>query len=335
MVNILPVEDKTAWEKFVLTWAPQSLFQSWLWGEVQERLGAKIWRIGLYDGEALIGIAQIMKVAAKRGTFLHIRHGPIFAQQKKDYWKQVLSHIVDLARREAAWFIRLGPLIENSATNGELFSSLGLKPAAIHAMDAECCWILDLDQLEEQLLSGMRKTTRYEVRRAQKLGVRVKRSVDAQDLNVFFALYKKTSDRHGFVPHSGIREEFEVFVREKNAVLLLADYQGEVLAGAIILFYGSQGIYHHGASVSSKIPASYLVQWEAIREVMKRGMKVYNFWGIAPDDSVNHPWRGITLFKKGFGGREKEYIHAHDLPVSPWYVIPRTVETIRRISKGY
>lgn len=335
MLNVLSIENKTVWEKFLGMYAARSLFQSWLWGEVQIKLGVKIWRLGFYDGDTLIGIAQVMKVKAKRGTFLHVRHGPILVEQKKEYWKQVLSHMIDLAHRAGAWFIRVGPLIENTQNNHVLLSSLGFRPSAIHAMDAEFCWILDLTQSEEQLLAGMRKTTRYEIKLAQKLGVTVEQSTDPRDLHAFFRLYKETSDRHRFVPHEGIGEEFKVFAAENKAVLLLGKYQGNSIAGAIVLFYGNQGIYHHGASISSKIPVSYLVQWEAIREAKKRGMNVYNFWGIAPEDKINHPWRGITLFKKGFGGREIEYIHAHDFAVSPFYVIPRTIETIRRLSRGY
>ncbi|MBI5619932.1 peptidoglycan bridge formation glycyltransferase FemA/FemB family protein [Candidatus Gottesmanbacteria bacterium] len=335
MLNVTSIENKTVWEKFLLTHAGHALFQSWLWGEVQIKLGTKIWRLGFYDGDTLIGIAQVMKVGARRGTFLHVRHGPILIEQKKEYWKQILSYMVDLAHRAGAWFIRVGPLIENTQNNNVLFSTLGLRPSAIHAMDAEFCWTVDLTQSEEQLLAGMRKTTRYEIKHAQKLGVTVEQSTDPYDLDAFFRLYKETSGRHGFVPHQGIGEEFEVFAAENKAVLLLGKYQGNSIAGAIVLFYGNQGIYHHGASIFSKIPASYVVQWEAIREAKKRGMNVYNFWGIAPEDNINHPWRGITLFKKGFGGREIEYIHAHDLAVSPFYVIPRTIETIRRLSRGY
>ena len=334
-LTMRPIKEPDVWENFLLTHAPKSLFQSWAWGDVQERLGVRVWRLGFYENDVLVAIAQIMKVAARRGTFLHVRHGPVFKEQKREYWKEVLAHIVDFGKQEMAWFIRIGPLIEDCPANRALFSSFGLKPAAIHAMDAEYCWVLELSQPEEQLLAGMRKTTRYELRHAQKLGVVIEQSTEPKDLDAFFELYKETSDRHGFVPHQGIREEFEVYAGQNKAVLLLGKHEGKTLAGAIILFYGNQGIYHHGASLSSKIPASYLVQWEAIRQAKNRGMNVYNFWGIAPENKIKHPWRGITLFKKGFGGREIEYIHAHDLPISPLYVVSRFVETVRGQLRGY
>ena len=329
------LEDNIVWENFVFSHAPRSLFQSWFWGEVQKKLGATVWRMGFYDNDTLIGIAQIIKVIARRGTFLHVRHGPIFIQQKKKYWQEAVSDIRDLAQDERAWFIRVGPLIDDSASNQDMLLRLGLRPSAIHAMDAEHCWMLDLNQSEEQLLAGMRKTTRYEIRRAMNLGVAVEMSQSLKDLDIFFKLYKETSDRHGFVPHEGITEEFEVFTKANKALLLLGKHEGKILAGAIILFYGNQGIYHHGASISTKVPVSTLIQWEAIKEAKKRGMNVYNFWGIAPENKANHPWRGITLFKKGFGGGEVEYIHAHDLPVSPFYVVARAIESIRRLSRGY
>jgi len=100
----------------------------------------------------------------------------------------------------------------------------------------------------------------------------------------------------------------------------------------IILGFSILGM---AAIIFSKIPASYVVQWRSILEARKRGINLYNFYGIAPDDKPNHPWRGITLFKKGFGGREINYIHAHDLPVSPMYLVPRTIEAIRTKMRGY
>jgi len=317
------ITSSNAWDSFVKEHSPMALFQGWEWGEVVKAEGHKVWRFGWYDKEALVAVAQVQKVSARRGTFLHVRHGPILKDQKIAVWKMVLEDLKKLAGEEHAWFIRISPQIDAIS-----FPKLGFVPAPIHAMDAELCWVLDLDKSEEEILTGMRKTTRYEIRRAEKLGV----TVDT-GLKDFFALYTQTSQRHGFVPHSGIREEVEVF--GNNAIVLNAIFEGKTIASAIILFWGDQAVYHHGASIQSKVPASYLLQWEAIREAKKRGKKIYNFWGIAPDDRINHPWRGITLFKKGFGGRQMEFMHAQDYLVSPLAVIPRSVESLRKRLKGY
>src|SRR3989344_5682679 len=100
-MKIKEVTDKKIWEKFISDYSPVSLFQSWNWGEAIRKLqiiplqrdpangGTNyklqiLWRLGVYDDNNLVGIAQVVKVIAKRGTFLHIRHGPILREWKKE-----------------------------------------------------------------------------------------------------------------------------------------------------------------------------------------------------------------------------------------------------------
>ncbi len=181
----------------------------------------------------------------------------------------------------------------------------------------------------------MRKTTRYEIRQAEKLGVQVRMSTDQKDIKEFLELYTKTATRQKFVPHQGITEEFRAFAPTGRALLFLGYHEKKLLSGALILFVGNQAIYHHGASVYSKVPVSVYVQWKAMLEAKKRGAALYNFWGVAPENKPKHPWWGFSQFKKGFGGREMGFLHTQDLPTSPLYVFPWVVETIRRITRGY
>lgn len=303
---------KETWNTFILRHSPGALFQSWEWGEMESKLGHRIWRLE-WPG----AVAQVVKVSARRGTFLHVRHGPVFRDENT--LPKILDDLKTLARKEHAWFVRISPQVAT-------LPKLGLVPAPIHAMDAEICWVLDLTKTEEELLAGMRKTTRYEIKHAQQ--VHVEKSTD---IRRFLRLYDVTSQRHNFVQHRGIQEEFETL----DCALYVASYGGKDIAAALIAYFGGEAIYHHGASIPTKIPASYALQWHAIREAKSRGMKVYNFWGIAPNDNESHPWWGLTVFKKGFGGREVRYVHAQDLPVSPFYVIPKTIERIRKRLKGY
>ncbi len=178
----------------------------------------------------------------------------------------------------------------------------------------------------------MRKTTRYLIKKAQKIGVKVEKSYN---IETFLNLYKNTSIRQGFIPHKGLKEEFDIFAKGGKAILYFASYNGGIIAGALILFIGNQAIYHHGASLSNEIPASYLIQWDAILEAKNRHMKIYNFWGIAPFGKEGHPWKGLTLFKTGFGGRVQEYLHTQDVPFSNLYYFTYFIESLRRLKKGY
>lgn len=328
------VNDQAKWEKFLKNHGKGNLFQAWEWGEVQQYLGFSVRRLGLYEDKELIGLAQTIVVPAKRGKFIHLRHGPVFrnADFAKKHWIVLIDYLRDFAKKERAWFLRMSPLIEDSPQNMKNMAEMGFRPAPIPAQDAEVCWVLDLNRPEEQILAGMRKTTRYLIRQAEKLGVVVEVS---QDIDGFLKLYRETARRQAFVPHRGVREEYEIFSDAKKAILLAGKYKNQLLAGAIILFHNDEAIYHHGASVGSKVPVTYLLQWRAILEAKKRGLKYYNFWGIAPDDSPRHPWRGLTSFKQGFGGRSLRYLHAHDLPLSPRYHISYMIERLRKIARGF
>lgn len=333
--SIAPILDESQWEWFMLRTNPNALFQSWAWGEVGKRMGSVVDRFGIWEGSTLMGIFQTVEVRAKRGSFLHVRHGPVLANDSAKLWKAVVSFLTSEAKKRNVWFVRMNPVVADSPHMQKLVTLVGGRPAAIHRMDGEQCWVLDLTVPEETLLAGMRKSSRYEIRRADKVGVTIYSTSDPVHIEDFMTLYGHTSSRHGFVPHLGIREEFEIFAKRKQAMLYLGKHDNTIISGAIILYYGHQAIYHHGASVPSQYPVSHAVQWEAIKEAKKRGMNVYNFWGIAPDDSPKHPWRGITVFKKGFGGSEVNYIHAIDIPVSPMYVMPRMIETLRKAMRGY
>jgi lipid II:glycine glycyltransferase (peptidoglycan interpeptide bridge formation enzyme) len=262
-----------------------------------------------------------------------VRHGPILSDLTSNVLETVIHALQHLAKDEKASFIRISPLLGSQYTS--LFARFGFHPSPMHAMDAEYCWVLDLDSPVDVLLSNMRKSTRYDIKRATQMGVVVTYSEKERDLESFFRLYAKTSVRHGFVPHSGIRQEFTIFVREHKARLYIATYKRKRLAMAIILYYGNQAIYHHGASVPTKVPASALLQWTAIQDAKAKGLPLYNFWGIAQEGNAKHPWAGITGFKKGFGGRSMEYLHAQDKAISPLYILSYSIETVRRLYKGY
>lgn len=331
-MDVRPFTDHTEWNKFIETHNPWAFFQSWEWGEVQKKIRHEVIRWGFFDQGQLTGVAQIILVEAKRGTFLHIRHGPVFAIEKSQLWDLFIRECRKLGRNRNCDFIRVSPMIENSPNNRKLMSTLGFRSSPIHRMDGEICWVLNLGKTEEEILTQMRKTTRYLIRHAEKTGVKI---CESTDVDRFLSLYIQTAKRQEFVPHQGIREEYILFSKAKKAHLFMAQQDNNLLAASIFIRFGSQFIYHHSASVPSKTGASYFLQWYAIRFARKLGLRYYNFWGIAPGTTRRHPWNGITLFKQGFGGEEKQFIHAQDLPLTSFYFVTWLVETIRRIYRGY
>jgi vancomycin resistance protein VanK len=178
-----------------------------------------------------------------------------------------------------------------------------------------------------------------------------------RDLPFFLQLYEETRKRHHFVPYPSdfIRAQVMQFSQltayssqlKARCALYLARYQGEVVASSLHMIYGGETSYHHGASTAKypKVPASYLLQWRAIQDALRRGDRMYNFWGVAPIDPLlasrsllparRHPFAGVTTFKTGFGGQLLELVHCMDLPLSRKYWLTFGIETLRKIRRGF
>ena len=333
------IKEKATWENFLLGCSEKTFLQSWNWGESQIKNGNKIWRFGIYGGNSLLGIALVIKIVAKRGTFSFCPHGPIIKNPKFEILNTLLEKLKEIAKEEGASFIRISPVWERNKENIEIFKNLGFREAPIH-IHPELTWELDITPPEDNLLMQMRKTTRYLIRQAQKNSdVKIEMSQSLDNLEKFNELYQTTVDRHHFAPFSldYLKNEVSVFLPDNQIVIFLGKYKEELIASAIIIFWQGIAFYHQGASSLRypRISASYLLQWEATKEAKKRGCKIYNFWGIASTESKRHPWAGLTLFKKGFGGYKKEYVKTQDLPLSSKYWLNYLVEKIRKFKRGF
>ncbi len=332
---IKEIKDKNIWENFFIPTTNKTFLQSWYWGEFQKNLGEEVKRVGIFSHDQLIAVFQIVKIKAKRGTFLLVSHPLSVKKEILDFFVKELKKLA-----KGCHFIRFSPICERNEDNQRMFASLGFKKAPIH-VHPELTWELDLNLTEEELLRNMRKTTRYLIKQGgNNTDLLIEKSSDIKDIKIFNEIYQSTVERHNFHPFSLNYLEKEFLNFKNNTLIFLAKYKGDYIASAVVIFWSNIGFYHQGASNQKypKIPASYLMQWEAIKEAKKRGCKKYNFWGIADvkteKELIKHPWKGLSLFKKGFGGYEKAYLKTQDLPLKFRYKFIRLFEVLRKKKRG-
>ena len=332
MLSVKRIVSKQIWENYLKNCRQVSFLQSWNWGEFNQSLGNEIFRLGFYQKKILKGVALVIKKKAKRGIYLECPAGPLIDWQD-EYFRIFINEIKSIAEKEKAVFIRVRPNILDSQANRQLFKNQQFIKAPMH-LHAETTWVLDLDESEQELLKKMRKNTRYSIKKAQKIGVKVEKSIDKKDITLLYDLQMEAVKRHKFVPFSKqyFLKQLESFKKDDQIQLFKAVYQGKTLAISFIIFYGDEAVYHYSGSSNQlrQVPASYLLQWQAIREAKKRHLSVYNFWGIAKTDNPNHRFYGVTLFKKGFGGKRIDYLPAQDLPLKTSYWLNYLLESFRR-----
>lgn len=337
MIEIKQIKDKNKWEDFLSKQKFTLMTQSFKYADFYEQMNEKAIVIGVYKDNKLVLGSLIASVHAKRGSFLFLPYGPV-GEHKKEYLEIFFNYLKKIAEHKKYSFIRVSPFVEDNEQNRGLYKNLSFKKAPIHML-AETTWILDLKDSEETILKNMNKNHRNLIHRCEKEGVEIKIN-NTENLKDFNKLHDLTAKKHNFVRFSDeyIKKEFQAFLPDEvlNFQAFLTD--GRLDSSAIIYFYKKMTAYRHGASLNldNKIPTSYLLQWSAIKEAKKRGIEYYNFWGIAPEKSnKNHPFRGITHFKKGFGGFQLDLLHSYDLVISPKYYFNWLVEIIRAKKRGF
>lgn len=214
--------------------------------------------------------------------------------------------------------VRFDPPVDKDCGEGKITA---LKKA-VNDIQPPDTVVLDLSATEEELLAAMKPKWRYNIRLAEKKGVKI--TVHGEEaLDDFYTLFKTTGQRDGIAIHS--KAYFERLFRtaaqypDVTVRIYRADFEDEKLAAIITLFLGNQAVYLYGASSNEKrnLMPTYLVQWKAICDGKKAGCTEYDFYGIPPTDDENHPMHGLYRFKTGFGGKIIHRIGSFDYSYSP------------------
>ncbi len=204
---------------------------------------------------------------------------------------------------------------------------------ASHDMQPRETFVIDISKDEDMLLAEMKSKTRYNIRLAEKKGVRVFLSNNERFRKAFVDLVTGTADRKGIVPHP--RKYYEKMLETllgDTATLFVAEHESDILGVNLMVFHDGTATYLHGGSadVKREYMAPFLLQWEAIREAKRRGCTRYDFGGIRTVSSQqsavnkkqstsNNGWEGITRFKIGFSPATEPIVFpgCYDIVLSP------------------
>ena len=333
-VTVKNIEEEKEWEDYLSRHPKANFLQSWYWGEFHNALGNEIQRSGFYKNGKLIGVMLSIVEKARRARYLTIPGGPIIDWKDVRVVSSFVGEIKKIAKSTNCAFVRVRPQLEKNEFSKKIFSDYKFVGAPMY-LHAELTSQLDIKKSEQELLSQMRKNTRREIKKAILLGIKVSSSSNPSSIKQFFKLQTLTAKRQRFVPFSYkyLYEEFKAFSKTNRVLVYTAYFGNKLLTMAFIIFYGKEAVYHHGASTldGRKYPGAYVIQWEAVKEAKKRGCTRYNFWGVASPNDTNHRFYGVSVFKRGFGGYDLQYLPAQDLIIDyPRYALNFAIETLRR-----
>lgn len=346
------------WDSFVSGHPKGHLLQSWAWGEFKERHRWPAERVLVSDadGKPLAG-AQILYREVAGIALAYVPKGPVVDWQDRPVADELVRAVRQAARKHCALYLKIEPnepddraLSEMLAERyGFVVSGETIQPRSTIRVDLSGePGDLDAKKTEPNTwLARMGDKHRYNIRLARRRGVTC-RLAEPADFGAFYQLMVVTGQRDQFGTHAAsyYRDAWELFKNspQGNAALVLAEFEGKIVAGAMVFAFGGESAYLYGASSDEhrrEMP-TYLVQWTAMLWAKAQGARFYDFWGI-PDEvgegagdldndkleqkNVRDGLWGVYRFKQGFGGETVRYAGTFDLPYSrPLYRVWRRVQ---------
>lgn len=318
-----------------------SFIQSPFWSELQCEIGLEAFSLSaVTEGEEVVGIAFCTVIRAKRGKYLYVRNGPVLDWNNTELAAQFINHLKAVAKTLGLWFIRISPLVGQDSNYTNFIKSLGGLDCPVSEVEALDTRILDLELSEEDLLISVKKKTRYLIRQAEK-SFELKSEVyfDNSKFEEFYSIFQETVERKKWnsLSYNYIKKEFNVFAKNNAAYMVLIKQGEKYVSGGIFIKFLNQAVYHYGAStsLSEKVPLAYLMLWKAILTAKQENCDFFNYWGVSPENKPNHPWFGLSLFKRKFPGFDQHWHTAQDIPVSYKYLFTNFIDKVDKKRKGY
>ncbi len=343
-VRLSNPDEDAAWDAFVEQVPWGHLLQTARWGRFKSAFGWEVRRVVVEDDGRLITGAQCLIRRLAIGSAAYVPRGPVAAPDDHATLSALLPALHSVARDVGAVFLKLEPPWEQDAPGAAWLTTQGFRPDA-PTVQPRATIVVDLTAEPEEILARMKSKWRYNIRLAGRKGVTVRPATE-EDLSAFYELMQVTSRRDRFPIHTAeyYAEAWRRFVPSGHGVLLLAEYEGELLAGIMVFAYGDAAIYLYGASSDrhrNRMP-NHLLQWEAILWARSRGCTAYDLWGI-PNEvwdtqyavrstqyedreqkagskdrgaGTGNLW-GVYRFKEGFGGRVVRWVGAFDYVYRP------------------
>ncbi|MAU08942.1 MAG: hypothetical protein CL607_03910 [Anaerolineaceae bacterium] len=324
MINTPTAEE---WDAFVLQHPRGHILQLSAWGDLKSQYGWDADRVAVCNanGDVVAG-AQILfrPLPMRLGTMAYIPFGGYVTADEQ--WPALWQAVREVSKKHGAAFLKWEPGFYTDEHVPD-FAAMGFKESP-QTVQPPNTIMLDISDSEDDILARMNQGTRRKIRKSLKNDIAYIEAVPEQ-VAQFTDLMQVTGERNDFGVHepSYYALQHQLFVPD-HAALILAQHEGEILAGVFVFAVGDTAQYISGASsnVNRNLMASYGVQWQGIQWAKARGCHTYDMWGIPdePEDQLEAQFQersdglwGVYGFKRGWGGQVIRSAGAWDMVYNP------------------
>ena len=268
--------------------------------------------------------AQVRRLPLGR-TFWYVPHGPVldYDVQGGDRLRAVAIGLREAARRDRAMAVKLEPRLELGQRRSSV-PSLAPRAATLQLARPDW-WSWPTTKRCWPASTRTRATPCDAPNGRASPSPHSTMPATCGRSTISTALVLETQRRAGFPkpPLQRYRTAWRGMASAGRAVDLRGAPEEQLLASGMLVIVGDRSFYLFAGSLREekgepKRYASYLLQWAMMRHARDAGARVHDLWGIAPEGATaEHPWYGVGLFKKGFGGRPVMWAGTWDIVVDP------------------
>lgn len=317
------------WDAFVARIPGGDLVQTSAWAATKRGVGLETELVLVRDrtGRCVGGGLLVVKRLRAGLAAGYVARGPLAHPSVPGTSAVVLDAVIDRARSLRISCLVVQPPEGEQLLDAEL-RSRGFQEGAPEVAPGATIR-LDLAQSNEQLLLGMRKARRREIRRAIREEVDISLS---SDVELFHRLHTATAIRQGFAPLSlnYLEHQWRELAPNTRLAFLLARHTGAPAAGVWLTSFNGVVTFRLAgwdASIPSPKYVNEALHWRAIQWARDVGASVYDLGGLdrkvaqlllsgepLPPDFT----RSYGFFKLGFGGSPMLYPPPRILIFNRW-----------------
>jgi hypothetical protein len=189
------------WDDFVAAAVGGAYQQTSMWAEVKATLGWRCARLVLRGSQGIVAGCQVLlRPVPWLGAIAYASRAPLVAGHDPRALESLLEALHELALQERILYLKVQP----PPGRGDMAVVLGARGFVESTLDVAPAVTVrvDLDRSPEALLAAMRRNTRTNIRKAQRLGVQIREGGEA-DLGTFMRLLGATARRRDSPPIPG------------------------------------------------------------------------------------------------------------------------------------
>jgi len=307
MIKVTDSIDWNLWDDFVYNHPNGNIFQTSHMEKVYKNTkNYDVISLAALDSKSgkILSVLQAAVIREKEGIVgifsgrSIIIGGPLYIKQEEGYKavKKLMEDYEKIAKKKAIY-----TQIRNIWDTEDIKSTL---KASGYIYEDHLNYLINLNQSSEKVWQNMRKSRRWDIKSAEKEGIKVNKIESLNEIKHFYYLIQETYKRSKLplADASLFESAFHELVLKSMADFYLATQNGIFVGACVMLKYKSTIYDWYMGSESGIKYADAALVWHVLEENSGKE-KIFDFGG------AGHPEKpyGVRDFKRRFGGEEVNF----------------------------